>query len=259
MAEIIVITSGKGGVGKTTTTANVGVGLSMLGKRVAVIDTDLGLRNLDLALGLENLVVYDITDAVAGDCRVREALVKDSKYGALAFLPASQFKDKSSLTPDQLKEVVEELKDKYEYILIDCPAGIEQGFTNAVAAAQKAVVVVNPEPYSLRDADRIAGLLEQAGIKDIRLVINRMREDLVNKGVMLNIDSIIEALAIRLLGVVPEDENVIVAGIAGTPVVLNLKNPAGQAFYDIARRLTGEQIPVVEIRKKGFFKRMFRK
>ncbi len=256
MGKIIVITSGKGGVGKTTVTANVGIALSLLGNNTVVVDTDLGLRNLDLALGMENLVVNDIIDVATEECKIREAVLRNNKCGSLAFLPASQFKDKKLLTEDNYKRLLERLKERYDYILIDCPAGIDEGFDIALSMCDMALIVVNPEPYSLRDADKVVGLCEEKNISDIRLVVNRLRKKLVNEGVMLNIDSIIEAIGIRLIGVVYEDDDMMKYAIYGTPAILNKKSKTGKAFMDIAKRITGERIPVLDVKQRGF-KRLF--
>lgn len=258
MGKIIVITSGKGGVGKTTLTANLGIALSTLGDNTVVLDTDLGLRNLDLALGLENMVVNDIIDVATEECKLKEAILRDDKCGTLAFLPASQFKDKSLLTVDRYKNVLQKLKDRYDYVLVDSPAGIDEGFEISLTMCDMVIVVVNPDPYSLRDADRVVSLCEEKGIDDIRLVINRMRTKMVNDGIMLNIESIIEALAVRLLGVVFEDENMVKNTIEGIPAVLDNKSKSKKSFVDIAKRIRGEKIPVIEIKKRGF-KRLFSK
>ena len=182
MSEVIVITSGKGGVGKTTTTANIGIGLAKLGKKVLVIDTDLGLRNLDVVLGLENRIVYNLVDVIEGKCRPKQAIIKDKRFQDLYLLPSAQTKDKSSVSPEQMKKLTEDLREDYDFVLLDCPAGIEQGFQNAIAGADKAIVVTTPEVSSIRDADRIIGLLEASGIRDNQLVINRLRVDMVKKG-----------------------------------------------------------------------------
>ena len=250
MSEVIVITSGKGGVGKTTTTANIGIGLAKLGKKVLVIDTDLGLRNLDVVLGLENRIVYNLVDVIEGKCRPKQAIIKDKRFQDLYLLPSAQTKDKSSVSPEQMKKLTEDLREDYDFVLLDCPAGIEQGFQNAIAGADKAIVVTTPEVSSIRDADRIIGLLEASGIRDNQLVINRLRVDVT------------EILAIDLLGVIPDDESVVIATNQGEPVV-GEESPAGKGYENICRRLTGEEIPVTDfsrhsgIRKKlsGLFHR----
>ena len=198
MSEVIVITSGKGGVGKTTTTANIGIGLAKLGKKVLVIDTDLGLRNLDVVLGLENRIVYNLVDVIEGKCRPKQAIIKDKRFQDLYLLPSAQTKDKSSVSPEQMKKLTEDLREDYDFVLLDCPAGIEQGFQNAIAGADKAIVVTTPEVSSIRDADRIIGLLEASGIRDNQLVINRLRVDMVKKGDMMSVEDVTEILAIDL-------------------------------------------------------------
>ena len=206
MGEVIVITSGKGGVGKTTTTANIGVGLAQMGKKVIVIDTDLGLRNLDVVLGLENRIVYNLVDVITGSCRLKQALIKDKRYPELYLLPSAQTKDKSAVTPEQMKKLTAELKELFDYVILDCPAGIEQGFQNAIAGADRAVVVTTPEVSAIRDADRIIGLLEQGGIAQSELIINRLRMDMVKRGEMMSVEDVTEILGIRLIGVIPDDD-----------------------------------------------------
>ena len=201
MGEVIVITSGKGGVGKTTTTANIGIGLSSAGKKVLVIDTDLGLRNLDVVLGLENRIVYNLVDVIESKCRLKQAVIKDTRFENLYLLPSAQTKDKTSVSPEQMKKLIDELKDDYDFILLDCPAGIEQGFKNAIAGAQRSIVVTTPEVSSIRDADRIIGLLEASGIRKNELLINRLRVDMVRRGDMMSVEDVTEILAIDLLGV----------------------------------------------------------
>lgn len=229
MSEVIVITSGKGGVGKTTTTANIGIGLAKLGKKVLVIDTDLGLRNLDVVLGLENRIVYNLVDVIEGKCRPKQAIIKDKRFQDLYLLPSAQTKDKSSVSPEQMKKLTEDLREDYDFVLLDCPAGIEQGFQNAIAGADKAIVVTTPEVSSIRDADRIIGLLEASGIRDNQLVINRLRVDMVKKGDMMSVEDVTEILAIDLLGVIPDDESVVIATNQGEPVV-GEESPAGKGY-----------------------------
>ncbi|MFA5383203.1 MAG: septum site-determining protein MinD, partial [Eubacteriales bacterium] len=203
MGEVIVITSGKGGVGKTTTTANLGTGLASMGHQVVLIDTDIGLRNLDVLLGLENRIVYDLTDVIGGNCRLRQALIKDKRYEGLYLLPAAQTKDKTAVNPEQMKQLCEDLMKEFEYVLIDCPAGIEQGFRNAIAGAQKAIIVTTPEMAAVRDADRVIGLLEAAELRKPVLIINRLRPKMIRHGDMMSMEDIIDILAIELLGIVP--------------------------------------------------------
>ena len=206
MGEVIVITSGKGGVGKTTTTANIGAGLSGLGKNVMVIDTDLGLRNLDVVLGMENRIVYNIVDVIEGNCRLKQALIRDKRYPGLCLLPSAQTRDKTSVSPEQMKKLISEIRDDYDFILLDCPAGIEQGFQNAIAGADRSIVVTTPEVSAIRDADRIIGLLEASGIRRNELIVNRLRIDMVKRGDMMSVDDVTEILAVDLLGVIPDDE-----------------------------------------------------
>lgn len=247
MGEVIVITSGKGGVGKTTTSANVGTALALLGKKVVLIDTDIGLRNLDVVLGLENRIVYDIVDVVEKKCRPNQAMIKDKRFDGLYLIPAAQTRDKNAVTPEQMKELCNLLKKEFDYVLIDCPAGIEQGFKNAIAGANRALVVTTPEVSAVRDADRIIGLLEANDVKNIRLIINRLRIDMVKKGDMMNVDDIIEILAIKLIGVVPDDEDIITSTNRGEPAVALEKSKAGTAYKNIARRITGEEVPMMDL------------
>lgn len=256
MCEVVVITSGKGGVGKTTTTANLGTGLAMLGKKVILIDTDIGLRNLDVVMGLENRIVYNLVDVVEGNCRVAQAAIKDKKHPGLYLLPSAQTRDKTSVTPEQMKKLVDELRDEFDYILLDCPAGIEQGFKNAIAGADRALVVTTPEVSAIRDADRIIGLLEANEMKKIHLIVNRIRMDMVNRGDMMSIDDVVEILAVNLIGAVPDDEQIVVATNQGEPLV-GSDCLAGQAYMNIARRVTGEEIPLLDLNvKEGFWSKL---
>lgn len=258
MARVIVITSGKGGVGKTTTTANVGMALANLGEKVVLIDADIGLRNLDIVLGLENRIVYDIVDVIENRCKLKQAIIRDKRQNNLAILPAAQTRDKSSVTPDQMREVCKELEEDFSIIIIDCPAGIEQGFQNAIAAANESIIVTNPEVSSIRDADRIIGLLEASPneMKPPVLIVNRLRPEMVKNNDMLSVADVQEILGIKLLGVVPDDETIITSTNKGMPAV-NLENSvAGQALRDIARRLLGEEVPFLDLLaddNKGFF------
>lgn len=247
MSEVIVITSGKGGVGKTTTTANIGTGLALQDKKVVLIDTDIGLRNLDVVMGLENRIVYDLVDVIEGACRVKQALIKDKRYESLYLLPAAQTRDKSAVKPDQMLKLCEELKAEFDYILVDCPAGIEQGFKNAIAGADRAIVVTTPEVSAVRDADRIIGLLEANELRSPKLLINRVRADMVKRGDMMSIDDIIDILAIDLIGVVPDDEKIIVSTNKGEPAVTDSKSLAGQAYRNISKRIMGEDVPVLDL------------
>ena len=246
-ARVIVITSGKGGVGKTTTTANIGAVLADKGHKVLLIDTDIGLRNLDVVMGLENRIVYDLIDVIEGRCRISQALIKDKRCQNLVLLPAAQIRDKNDVNVDQMKELISSLKDSFDYILIDCPAGIEQGFKNAIAAANEAIVVTTPEVSATRDADRIIGLLEAAGIKNPRLVINRLRIDMVKDKNMLSVEDILDILAVKLLGVVPDDENVVISTNKGEPLVYKGDSLAAKAFKNIASRIEGVEVPLLDL------------
>lgn len=258
MGKAIVITSGKGGVGKTTTTANIGMALAILGRSVVLVDADIGLRNLDVVMGLENRIVYDVVDVVEERCRIDQALIKDKRYRNLLLLPAAQTRDKSALKQEQVKDLIQELSEEFDYILIDSPAGIEQGFQNAIVGAQEAVIVTTPEVSAVRDADRIIGMLEAGGLKDPRVIINRIRQDMVRRGDMMDIDDMIEILAIDLLGIVPDDEDIIVSTNKGEPIVLNSKSRTGEAFRNIARRIEGEDLPLMNTGREKFVQRIKR-
>ncbi|MGL5032970.1 MAG: septum site-determining protein MinD [Microcystaceae cyanobacterium] len=247
MNRIIVITSGKGGVGKTTTTANIGAALARLGKKVALVDADFGLRNLDLLLGLEQRIVYTAIDVLAGDCTIEKALVKDKRLPNLVLLPAAQNRSKDAISPEQMQSLVDQLAKKFDYIIIDCPAGIEMGFRNAVVPAQEAIIVTTPEMSAVRDADRVIGLLETENIERISLVVNRLRPEMVQLNQMISIEDIMELLAIPLLGVVPDDQKIIISTNKGEPLVLEEKlSVPGLAFQNIARRLDGQDIPFLD-------------
>lgn len=243
-SRVLVITSGKGGVGKTTTTANLGTALAMIGKKVVMLDTDIGLRNLDVVMGLENRIVFDIVDVVNGNCKIKQALIKDKRFEGLCLLPAAQTKDKTAVTPHQMKNLTNELRKEFDFILVDCPAGIEQGFKNAIAGADDAIVVATPEVSSVRDADRIIGLLEAAGLSNSKLIINRLRSKMVKRGDMMDINDILDILSIDLLGVVPEDESIVVSTNRGEPAVLENSSRAGESYRRIARRLLGEEVEI---------------
>ena len=230
MGEVIVVTSGKGGVGKTTTTANIGAGLSRLDKKVVIIDTDLGLRNLDVVMGLENLIVYNLVDVIEGKCRMKQALIRDRRYENLYLLPSAQTKDKSAVSPGQIRKLTDELKEEFDYILVDCPAGIEQGFQNAIAGAERAFIVTTPEVSAIRDADRIIGLLEKNGIRKNELIINRIRIDMVKRGDMMSVD----------------DEQVVIGTNQGTPVI-SIHSAAGTAYSNICRRIVGEEVEFLDL------------
>ncbi|MDD4342815.1 MAG: septum site-determining protein MinD [Eubacteriales bacterium] len=248
MGEVIVITSGKGGVGKTTTTANIGTALAKLNHKVVLVDTDIGLRNLDVVLGLENRIVYDIVDVVKGNCRLNQALIKDKRLEGLCLIPAAQTKDKNAISIEEIKKLTNELSEIFDYVIVDCPAGIEQGFKNAIAGADRAIVVATPEVSSVRDADRIIGLLEANEIKETRLIINRLRPQMVKQGDMMDIDDILDILSIKLIGVIPEDEFIIVSTNRGEPAVNNPESMAGKAYLNTARRITGEEdVPFLDL------------
>ena len=265
MSEVIVVTSGKGGVGKTTTTANIGTGLAKLGKKVVMIDTDTGLRNLDVVLGLENRIVYNLVDVVEGNCRIKQALITDKRCPKLYLLPTAQTRDKSAVTPEQMIKLLDELKsdpEGFDYIILDCPAGIEQGFQNAIAGADRALVITTPEVSAIRDADRIVGLLEANEMKRIDLVVNRLRMDMVKRGDMMNVNDVCDILAVNLIGAVPDDEQIVVSTNQGEPLV-GSSCLAGQAYANICRRIMGEEVPFLNLEEKqGVFsklKEMFKK
>src|SRR5690625_1941599 len=257
MGEAIVITSGKGGVGKTTTTANLGTALALMEKKVCLIDTDIGLRNLDVVMGLENRIIFDIVDVIEERCKLKQALIQDKRFSSLSLLPAAQTSDKSAVTREGMELIVEELKQDYDYIIIDCPAGIEQGFQNAIAGADKAIVVTTPEKSSVRDADRIIGLIEQEELERPRLVINRIRNHMMKDGDMLHIDDIVQILSIDLLGVVVDSDEVIKASNKGEPIAFQPKSKASIAYRNIARRILGETVPLQSLEDDtGVFKKI---
>ncbi|MDD2971370.1 MAG: septum site-determining protein MinD [Lachnospiraceae bacterium] len=262
MGEVIVITSGKGGVGKTTTTANVGTGLAQLDKKVVMIDTDIGLRNLDVVMGLENRIVYNLVDVIEEKCRLKQALIHDKKYPELYLLPSAQTRDKDSVSPEQMVALINQLREEFDYILLDCPAGIEQGFKNAIAGADRALVVTTPEVSAVRDADRIIGLLEANEIKQIDLLVNRLRMDMVKRGDMMNVDDVTDILAVNLIGAVPDDEHVVISTNNGEPLAGN-NTLAGQAYSNICKRILGEEVPFLDLDEvKGVFgklKELFKK
>ncbi len=257
MSEVIVVTSGKGGVGKTTSSANIGCGLALLNKKVVLIDADIGLRNLDVVLGLENRIVYNLIDVVEGNCKIKQALIKDKKYPDLYLLPAAQTRDKNAVNEQQMVDLCKELKKDFDYIIIDCPAGIEQGFKNAVAAADRALVVTTPEISAVRDADRIIGLLDSKEINDHRLVVNRLRMDMVKRGDMMSVEDVVEILAIDLIGTVPDDEDIVISTNTGEPIVSNASSVPGMAYMNICKRILGEEVPYIDLEKgNGFFARL---
>jgi len=257
MSKVIVVTSGKGGVGKTTVTANLAAALASIGNKVLTIDADIGLRNLDMILGLENRIVYDIVDVVEGVIPPEKAFVKDKRSESLYLLPAAQTKNKEAVSAEQLIGVVDRIKFNFDFIFIDCPAGIESGFRTAAAPAEEALVVVNPEVSSVRDADRIIGLLESMGIDKLRLIVNRIRTHQVKKGEMLSVDDIEDVLRIKKIGIIPDEEKMVDFTNKGEPIVLSNNSSAGGALMNIAKRLLGEDVPFDELEdKKGFLSRL---
>lgn len=249
MGNVIVVTSGKGGVGKTTTTANIGAGLAQNGKQVLVIDTDLGLRNLDVVMGLENRIVYNLVDVIEGRCRPKQAIIRDKSTPDLYLLPSAQTKDKSAVSPAQMRKLTEELSEIYDYVILDCPAGIEQGFQNAIAGAHTAIIVTTPEVSAIRDADRIIGLLEGNQLKDCHLIINRIRIDMIKRGDMMSVEDVTEILAIPLLGIIPDDEAVVIGANQGE-VVIGTNTKAGQAYRNICKRILGEEVEYLDLDSK---------
>jgi septum site-determining protein MinD len=258
-ATVITITSGKGGVGKTTATANLSTALALLGKKVVAIDADIGLRNLDVVMGLENRIVYDLVDIVEGTCRLRQAMIKDKRLEELYLIPAAQTRDKTAVTPGDMIELIDQMRDEFDYILIDSPAGIEQGFKNAIAPADRILIVTTPEVSAVRDADRIIGLVEAEEKGPGDLILNRLRPDMIKRGDMLNTEDVIDVLAIKLIGVVPDDEAIVVSTNTGRPAVIENGSLAGQAFRNIAGRLTGEEIPFINLDGDDSFIKRFSK
>lgn len=252
--RVIVITSGKGGVGKTTTSANIGTALAKAGYKVVLIDTDLGLRNLDLLLGLENRIVYTIVDVIEERCKLKQALVKDKKNPNLSLLAAAQTRDKTAVNAEQLKEICDTLKEENDFVLVDCPAGIEQGFQNAVAGASEAIVVTTPEMSAIRDADRIIGLLEaKEEIKSYKLLLNRVRPSLIKSNEMMGVDDVVEILSCPLVGIIPEDTGIITSTNKGEPIVNDENALAGKAYRNVAQRILGEEVPFLDLDEpKGF-------
>ena len=256
MGEVIVVTSGKGGVGKTTVTANLSIALSKLGKSVIAIDTDIGLRNLDVVMGLENHIIYNLVDVIEGNCRLKQAVIKDRRHSNLYLLPSAQSKDKDAVSPEQMVELTNCLKDEFDYVLIDCPAGIEQGFKNAIAGADKALVVTTPEVSAIRDADRIIGLLEANEIRDISLIINRLRPDMIARGDMMSVDDVTDILAVDLIGTILDDEQIVIATNQGEPLS-GKSSQAEEEYMNICKRLLGEEIPFADInRKQGLLRKI---
>jgi septum site-determining protein MinD len=257
--RVVTITSGKGGVGKTTATANVGAALANLGHKVVCIDGDIGLRNLDVVLGLENRIVYDLVDVIEGRCRLRQAMIRDKRLSELFLIPAAQTRDKSAISPSDMVTLADDLRPDFDWILIDSAAGIERGFRYAVAPADMIIVITNPEVSAVRDADRIIGLIEAEEKGPAQLIINRIKPAMVRRGDMLAVNDVMELLAVHLIGLVPDDENVLTSTNRGVPVVLDGKSRAGMAFQNIARRLQGEDVPYLEIDEaSGIFDRLSR-
>ncbi len=251
VAKVVTVSSGKGGVGKTTATANMAAALAAGGQKVVCIDGDIGLRNLDVVMGLENRIVYDIVDVVEGRCRLRQAMIRDKRLPELYLIPAAQTRDKNAVSPSDMVRLCDDLRTDSDWILIDSPAGIERGFRNAIAPADIVVVITNPEVSAVRDADRVIGLVEAEEKGPARLIINRIKPEMVRRGEMLTTEDVLELLAIDLLGIVPEDERVVVSTNRGTPIVLDGKSLAGQAFRNIARRLQGDSVPFLELDNQG--------
>lgn len=255
-AKVLTITSGKGGVGKTTAVANIGVALAAKGQKVVCVDSDIGLRNLDVVMGLENRIVYDLVDVVEGRCRLRQAMIRDKRVPELYLIPAAQTRDKSAVSPSDMVRICNELRPECDWVLIDSPAGIERGFHNAIAGADKIIVMTNPEISAVRDADRVIGLVEAEEKGPPELILNRLNSAMVKRGDMISVEDVLDLLAIKLLGIVPEDENVIVASNKGTPLALDAKSKAGLAFQNIARRLMGEEVPFLDLDSQGLWQRL---
>ncbi len=252
--KVFVITSGKGGVGKSTNTANIGTGLAMSGRKVCVVDADIGLRNLDMVLGLENRIVYDLVNVIERKCKISQALIRDKRHKNLFLLPAAQTRSKEAVTSEQMLELTEKLRKVFDYVLIDCPAGIEVGFRNAVIGADMALLVTTPEVSAVRDVDRVIGLLEASGKRNPKLIINRINPELVRRGDMLDTDTILQILAVDLIGVIPEDENMVAFTNRGEPAILSKKSLAGKAFKNIVRRIEGETVEFLPLDgNRGFF------
>ncbi len=257
--KVVTITSGKGGVGKTTTTANLSAALAIGGKKVVAIDADIGLRNLDVVMGLENRIVYDLVDVVEGTCRLKQALIRDKRVDGLYLIPAAQTRDKTAVSPEDMVALCNDLRQEFDFILVDSPAGIEQGFKNAMAPADRVLIVTTPEISAVRDADRIIGLLEAAGKGPGELIINRLRADMVQRGDMLDISDVVDVLAIKLIGVVPDDEAIIISTNKGVPVIFENNSTASQAFKNISRRLNGEDVPFINLQPEtSFFQKLAR-
>jgi septum site-determining protein MinD len=255
--KVLTITSGKGGVGKTTTTANIAVALAAMGDKVVCIDGDIGLRNLDVVMGLENRIVYDLVDVVEGRARLRQAMIKDKRLPELHLIPAAQTRDKAAVSPSDMIRICNELRPEFDWIFIDSPAGIERGFRNSIAAADQILIVTNPEVSAVRDADRVIGLIEAEEKGPGHLILNRVKVEMVKRGDMLSTDDVLDILAVPLIGVIPEDEGILVSTNRGTPVAMDDRSRAGQAYRDIAKRLRGEEVPFLPLDdNKGFFQKL---
>ena len=255
--RVITITSGKGGVGKTTLVGNLAVSLAMQGRRVVAIDVDVGLRNLDVMLGLENRIVYDLVDVIEGRCRLRQSLIRDKRLPELFLLPAAQARDTSAVQPEDMVRVCDRLREQHDYVLVDSPAGIEQGFRSAIAPSDEIIVITNAEVGAVRAADRVIGLIEAGEKGPARLVVNRVRPEFMRRGEMLDVADVVELLAIELIGIVPEDPGILVAANRGQPLALSRNGyRAGQAFHNIAQRLQGEDVPFLTLRRPGVLRRI---
>ncbi|KXK12169.1 MAG: septum site-determining protein MinD [Chloroflexi bacterium OLB14] len=250
-AQVITLTSGKGGVGKTTAVANLATALAMDGKRVVCMDGDIGLRNLDVVMGLENRIVYDIVDVIEGRCKLKQAMIRDKKLPEMYLIPAAQTRDKNAVSPSDMMRICNDLKPDFDFVIIDSPAGIERGFRNAIAPADKVLVVTNPEVSAVRDADRVVGILEAEEKGSPLLILNRLNPTLVKNNDMLSAEDVLDLLGIQLLGIVPEDENVVIGSNKGAPVVTDAKSRAGQAFRNIAKRLQGQDVPLMNLESQG--------
>jgi len=264
LGTVITVTSGKGGVGKSTTTANIATALALRGKKVVAVDFDIGLRNLDMILGLENRIVYDVVDVMEGKCNLSQAIIKDKRTQNLHFLPASQTKDKTVLDKEKVEKLINDLKEKFDYIIIDSPAGIESGFEHSIYLADRALVVTTPEISAVRDADRVIGIIDAKSKKaqqgeevQKHIIINRLKPELVEKGEMLGVDDVLHILALPLIGVVPDDEDIVKSTNLGEPIVLNEKSLVGEAFRRIAARIEGEDVEFLDLKsKKGFLDKL---
>lgn len=257
MGKIIIVASGKGGTGKTTTTANLGAALAMRGNLVALVDMDMGLRNLDVILGLENSIVYDISDIIEGSCSLDEALIKDKRYENLYFIPAPQTRDASGLKDEDIHKIWEHLQSRFDYCIVDAPAGVDGGFLYAAMCADSAIIITMPELTALRDADRAVSVLEDHDITDIKVIINRVKADMINRGIMMNMDDCVDMLQVPVIGIIPDDEELIISSLKGDLAISNENSKAGKAFLNIAARICGEEVPVMDLdEKEGFFKRL---